>query len=78
MSEVYIEECGWKIICVLVLKVWCTSLLMSLCMFIVSNAWLMSSATVIVHFGGCFWLKPVAVVLLMLSSAVSVEFLLLT
>ena len=41
----------------------------------VSNALLMSSATV--HSGGLFWLKPVAMVLLMLCSVVLVEWLLL-
>ena len=35
-------------------------------MLIVSNAWLMSSATVIVRSGGLFWLKHVAMVLFML------------
>ena len=34
-------------------------------MFTVSNALLMSSATVIVRSGGLFWLKPVARVLFM-------------
>ena len=47
--------------------VWC-----SLCVS-VSNAFLMSSATMIVHSGGLFWLKPVAMVLFMLCSAVLVE-----
>ena len=37
----------------------------------------MSSATVIVRYGGMFWLKPVAMVLFMLCSAVLVEWLLL-
>ena len=37
----------------------------------------MSSATVIVRSGGLFWLKPVAMVLFMLCSAVLVEWLLL-
>ena len=46
-------------------------------MFTVSNALLMSSATVIVRPGGLFWLKPVAMVLFMLCSAVLVESLLL-
>ena len=35
-------------------------------MLTVSNALLMSSATVIVPFGGLFWLKPVVMVLFML------------
>ena len=46
-------------------------------MLTVSNALLMSSATVIVLSGGLFWLKPVAMVLFMLCSAVLVEWLLL-
>ena len=37
----------------------------------------MSSATVIVHSGGLFWLKSVAMVLFMLCSDVLVEWLLL-
>ena len=44
-------------------------------MFTVSNALPMSSATVIVRSGGLFWLKPVAMVLFMLFSAVLVEWL---
>ena len=46
-------------------------------MLTVSNTLLMSSATVIVHSGGLFWLKPVAMVFFMLCSAVIVEWLLL-
>ena len=46
-------------------------------MLTVSNYLLMSSATVIVRSGGLFWLKPVAMVLFMLCSAVLVEWLLL-
>ena len=46
-------------------------------MLTVSNALLMSSATVIVRSGGLFWLKPVAMVLFMLCSDVLVEWLLL-
>ena len=56
--------------------VWC-SLCVSMCMLTVSNALLMSSATVIVRSGGLFWLKPVAIVLFMLCSAVLLEWLLL-
>ena len=37
----------------------------------------MSSATVIVRSGGLFWLKPVAMVLFVLCTAVLVEWLLL-
>ena len=44
-------------------------------MLTVSNALLMSSANVIVRSGGLFWLKPVAMVLFMLCSAVLVEWL---
>ena len=43
----------------------CVSLSISVCMLIVSNALLMSNATVMVCYGGSFWLKPVAIVLLM-------------
>ena len=39
-------------------------------MLTVSNALLLSSATVSVRSGGLFWLKPVAMVLFMLCSAV--------
>ena len=46
-------------------------------MLTVSNALLMSSATVIVPSGGLFWLNPVAMVLFMLCSAVLVEWFLL-
>ena len=46
-------------------------------MFTVSNALLMSNATVMVCVGGMGWLKPVVTVLLMLSSAVLVECLVL-
>ena len=46
-------------------------------MLTVSNALLMSSATVIVCSSSLFWLKPVAMVLFMLCSAVLVEWLLL-
>ena len=46
-------------------------------MLTMSNALLMSSATVIVRSGGLFWLKLVAMVLFMLYSAVLVEWLLL-
>ena len=45
--------------------VWC-SLCVSVCMFTVSNAFLMSSVTVIVRSSGLLWLKHVAKVLFML------------
>ena len=51
----------------------CSSFLISVCMFIVSNALLISSATVIVRAGGAIWLNPFATVLFKVSSAVTVE-----
>ena len=54
--------------------VWC-SLCVSVCMLTGSNALLMSSAAVIARSGGLFWLKPVAMVLFMVCSAVLVEWL---
>ena len=42
----------------------CVSLSINVCMFTVSNALLMSNATVMVRVGGMGWLKPVATVLL--------------
>ena len=47
----------------------CNSFLISVCMFIVSKALLISSATVIVRAGGAIWLNPFASV----CSAVTVE-----
>ena len=44
-------------------------------MLTVSNALLMSSANVIVRSGSLFWLKPVAMVLYMLCSAVLIVWL---
>ena len=41
----------------------CSSFLISVCMFIVSKALLISSATVIVRAGGAIWLNPFATVL---------------
>ena len=41
----------------------CSSFLISVCMFIVSKALLISSATVIVREGGAIWLNPFATVL---------------
>ena len=40
----------------------CSSVLISVCMFIVSKALLISSATVIVRTGGAIWLTPFATV----------------
>ena len=52
----------------------CSSLLISVCMFIVSKALLTSSATVIVRGGGAIWLNPFATVLFPVCCAVTVEF----
>ena len=51
----------------------CNSFLISVCMFIVSKALLISSATVIVRAGGAIWLNPFATVLFSVCSAVTVE-----
>ena len=51
----------------------CSSFLISVCLFIVSNALLISSATVIVRAGGATWLNPFATVLFSVCSAVTVE-----
>ena len=51
----------------------CSSFLIVVCMFIVSKAWLISSATVIVRVGGAIWLNPFATVLFTGCSAVTVE-----
>ena len=50
----------------------CSSFLISVCMFIVSKALLISSATVIVHVGGAIWLSPFATVLFSVCSAITV------
>ena len=52
----------------------CSSFLISVCMFIVSKALLISSATVIVRAGGGgeIWLNPFATVLFIVCSAVTV------
>ena len=51
----------------------CSSFLISVRMFIVSIALLISSATVIVHPGGTIWLNPFATVLFTVCSAVTAE-----
>ena len=51
----------------------CSSLLISVCMLIVSKALLISTATVIVRAGGAIWLDPFATVLFSVCSAVNVE-----
>ena len=48
----------------------CSIFLISVCMFIVSKALLISSATVIVRAGGAIWLNPFAAVLFNVCSAV--------
>ena len=50
----------------------CSSFLISGCMFIVSKALLISSATVIVRAGGAIWLNSFATVLFTGCSAVTV------
>ena len=51
----------------------CSSFLISVCMFIVSKALLISSATVIVRAEGAIWLNPFVTVLFNVGSAVTVE-----
>ena len=50
-----------------------SSFLISVCMFIVSKALLISSVTVIVSAGGAIWLNPFVMVLFSVCSAVTVE-----
>ena len=50
----------------------CSSFLINVCIFIVSKALLISSATVIVRAGGAIWLNPFATVLFSLCMAVTV------
>ena len=51
----------------------CSSVLISVCKFIVSKALLISSATVIVRAGGAISLNPFAMVLFSVCSTVIVE-----
>ena len=51
----------------------CSSFLISVYMFIVSKALLISSAKVIVRAGGVIWLKPFATVLFTVCSVVTVD-----
>ena len=51
----------------------CSSLLINVCMFIVSKALLILSATVIVRAGGAIWLNPFSTVLFSVCSVVTVE-----
>ena len=62
----YLNDCAWNL--------GCSSFLISMRMFIVSNALLISSATVIVCAGRAIWLKPFDTVLFTGCSAVTVEF----
>ena len=50
-----------------------SSFLIRVCMFIVSKALLISSASVIVRAGGAIWLNPFAMVLFSVCSAVTTE-----
>ena len=51
----------------------CSWFLISVWMFNLSKALLISSATVIVHAGGAIWLNPFATVLFSVCSALTVE-----
>ena len=51
----------------------CSSFLISVCMFIVSKSFRISSATVIVRAVGAIWLNSFATVLFNVCSAVTVE-----
>ena len=51
----------------------CSSFLISVCMFIVSKALLISSATMIVRAWGAIWLNPFATVMFTVCSAVTVK-----
>ena len=51
----------------------CSSFLISVCMFIVSKAFFISSATVVFRAGGAIWLNPFATVLFSVCSTVTVE-----
>ena len=51
----------------------CSSLLIRVCMLIVSKGLLISSATVIVRAGGAIWLNPFATVLFSVCSTITVE-----
>ena len=50
----------------------CSSIQISVCMFIVSKALFISSATVIVGAWGAIWLNPFATVLFTVCSAITV------
>ena len=54
-------------------KLVCCSFLVSVCMYIVSKALLISNATVIIRAGGAIWLNPFATVVFNVCSAYTVE-----
>ena len=54
-------------------KLVCSNFLISVCMFIVSKAFLISSATVIDSRSGAIWLNPLFTVLFNVCSTVTVE-----
>ena len=51
----------------------CSSFLISVCMFIVSKALLISCATVIIRAGGAIWLNPFATVLFSMYNTITIE-----
>ena len=51
----------------------CSSFLITVCMFIVSKALLISSATMIVRAGGAIWINPLCYVMFTVCSAVTVK-----
>ena len=51
----------------------CSSFLISVCMFIVSKALIISSATVTVRARGAMWLNPFATVLFNVCNSVTVD-----
>ena len=77
MGESGTPDLNWRFVDEWFLNVVYAMRPLNVCMFTVSNAFLMSNATAIVRVGGMGWLKPVATVLLMLCRAVFVECLVL-
>ena len=51
----------------------CSSFLISMCMFILSKVFIISSATMFIRAGGVIWFNPFATVLFTVCSAVTVE-----
>ena len=60
-----LNDCAWNFVC--------SNFLISVCMFIVSKALLITSATVIICAGGAIWLNSFATVLFSVCSSVTVE-----